>query len=60
MKSRIVWTLAAACVLVIAYTSLGWAGEPISVGLSAPLTGNYSEYGTNWKKAMDILKKCII
>jgi branched-chain amino acid transport system substrate-binding protein len=30
------------------------AGEPIQVGLSAPLTGNYSEYGTNWKKAMDI------
>lgn len=30
------------------------SGEPIQVGLSAPLTGNYSEYGTNWKKAMDI------
>ncbi len=30
------------------------SGEPILVGLSAPLTGNYSEYGQNWKKAMDI------
>ena len=31
-----------------------WTGEPISVGLSAPMTGNYAEYGNNWKKAMDI------
>ncbi len=36
----------------IAATS--WSGEPISIGLSAPMTGNYAEYGNNWKKAMDI------
>lgn len=48
-------------VLLVAILALGTAavvpagaGEPISIGLSAPLTGNYSEYGTNWKKAMDI------
>jgi branched-chain amino acid transport system substrate-binding protein len=54
MKNRVVWVMVAACVLVVSCTFLGWSGEPISVGLSAPLTGNYSEYGTNWKKAMDI------
>jgi branched-chain amino acid transport system substrate-binding protein len=54
MKSRVVWVRVAAWALVMFCTSLGWSGEPILVGLSAPLTGNYSEYGTNWKKAMDI------
>ena len=54
MKSRVVWVTVTAWALVMFCTSLGWSGEPISVGLSAPLTGNYSEYGTNWKKAMDI------
>ena len=54
MKNRWVGVIAAAFVLVISATSLGWSGEPISVGLSAPLTGNYSEYGTNWQKAIEI------
>jgi len=31
-----------------------WSAEPIFIGLSAPITGNYAEYGNNWKKAMDI------
>jgi branched-chain amino acid transport system substrate-binding protein len=39
---------------VLAGGPLAWSGEPISVGLSAPMTGNYAEYGNNWKKAMDI------
>jgi branched-chain amino acid transport system substrate-binding protein len=40
--------------LLVSAVSPGWSAEPIHVGLSAPLTGNYSEYGNNWKKAMDI------
>jgi branched-chain amino acid transport system substrate-binding protein len=40
--------------LLVSTVSPGWSAEPIHVGLSAPLTGNYSEYGNNWKKAMDI------
>ena len=31
-----------------------WGAEPIYIGVSAPLTGNYAEYGQNWKKAMDL------
>ncbi len=31
-----------------------WAAEPIYIGVSGPLTGNYAEYGQNWKKAMDL------
>ena len=54
MKSRWVGVICAAVALVISTASLGWSGEPISVGLSAPLTGNYSEYGTNWQKAIEI------
>lgn len=54
MKSRVLGTAVIATALVVAGASLGWSGEPIQIGLSAPLTGNYSEYGTNWKKAMDI------
>src|SRR5512144_694699 len=54
MKRRVLGGVLAALVLVALGVLPGWAGEPIYVGLSAPLTGNYSEYGTNWKKAMDI------
>jgi len=50
-------------VLRILLVWLGWllvagvpasSAEPIYIGLSAPITGNYAEYGNNWKKAMDI------
>ena len=54
---RSLWALVVVAA-VVGFAPAGWAGQasgdPISVGLSAPLTGNYSEYGTNWKKAMDI------
>ena len=40
--------------LLPAAASLAWGAEPIFIGLSAPITGNYAEYGNNWKKAMDI------
>jgi len=54
MKHRLFGTVLVALALVTLSVLPGWAGEPILIGLSAPLTGNYSEYGTNWKKAMDI------
>ncbi len=54
MKSTWFGTVGIALALVALGVSAGWGGEPILIGLSAPLTGNYSEYGTNWKKAMDI------
>jgi len=30
------------------------AAEPIHVALSAPLTGNFAEYGQNFRKAIDL------
>jgi branched-chain amino acid transport system substrate-binding protein len=54
MRSKWAGVIVAAFVVALSVASVAWSGEPIYVGLSAPLTGNYSEYGTNWKKAMDI------
>ena len=54
MKRRVLGGVLAALVLVALGVLPGWAGEPIYVGLSAPLTGNYSEYGTNWQKSIQI------
>jgi len=48
------WILVALAAMVLAGAPRAWSAEPISVGLSAPMTGNYAEYGNNWKKAMDI------
>jgi branched-chain amino acid transport system substrate-binding protein len=36
------------------FASPGLSAEPIYVGLSAPLTGTYAEYGQNFKKAMTL------
>lgn len=46
-------------VVFIIVASLLWAGaafsaDPIYIGVSGPMTGNYAEYGQNWKKAMDL------
>jgi branched-chain amino acid transport system substrate-binding protein len=54
MKRGLLGTVLVTLALVAAVVSPAASGEPILIGLSAPLTGNYSEYGTNWKKAMDI------
>jgi ABC-type branched-subunit amino acid transport system substrate-binding protein len=32
------------------FASPGLSAEPIYVGLSAPLTGTYAEYGQNFRK----------
>jgi branched-chain amino acid transport system substrate-binding protein len=34
--------------------TIGWGAEPIYIAVSAPLTGNYAEYGQNWQKAMNL------
>ena len=31
-----------------------WSAEPIHIGVSAPLTGNFAEYGQNWQKAINM------
>jgi branched-chain amino acid transport system substrate-binding protein len=31
-----------------------WAADPIHIGLSAPLTGNFAEYGQLFQKAIDL------
>ena len=42
------------CVCVLLTLSPVFAGEPIYIALSAPITGNYAEYGANFKKAIDL------
>jgi len=44
--------LAAAAVL--AGAPAAWSAEPIHIALSAPLTGNFAEYGQNFQKAIDL------
>jgi branched-chain amino acid transport system substrate-binding protein len=31
-----------------------WSADPIHIALSAPLTGNFAEYGQNFQKAIDL------
>lgn len=31
-----------------------WANDPVYIALSAPITGNYAEYGTNFKRAITL------
>ncbi len=39
-------------VLVLAFAGIIWAGsDTVKIGLSAPITGNYAEYGENFKIA---------
>jgi branched-chain amino acid transport system substrate-binding protein len=47
--------------VLLAVTSLAagaapaaWAADPIHIGLSAPLTGNFAEYGQLFQKAIDL------
>jgi branched-chain amino acid transport system substrate-binding protein len=30
------------------------AGEPVTIGVSGPLTGQYAQYGAQWKKGFDL------
>ena len=52
MKKTFKTILAIAFLLLPA--AMGWSADPIYVAVSAPLTGNYAEYGQNWQKAMNL------
>jgi branched-chain amino acid transport system substrate-binding protein len=54
MKIKLLGMFLVALATALAAAPPSWSGEPIYVGLSAPITGNYAEYGNNWKRAMDI------
>lgn len=49
---------AAGVLMVLAMGLVAWASpaasEPIHIALSAPLTGNFAEYGQNFQKAIDL------
>jgi len=52
-------SLAFAVLLAVAMSPGGgapaaWAADPIHIGLSAPLTGNFAEYGQLFQKAIDL------
>ena len=32
----------------------GTAGQPITFGVSGPLTGDWAQYGAQWKKGFDL------
>jgi branched-chain amino acid transport system substrate-binding protein len=51
---RIPGVILVALALLLWSGALAWGAEPIYIGVSGPLTGNYAEYGQNWKKAMDL------
>lgn len=52
MRMRTLAVALAAGLAAVASSSL--AQEPIVIGLSAPLTGDYAEYGNNFKRAIDL------
>ena len=57
MKASLRLTILGA--LVVALALLGaapaaWSADPIHIALSAPLTGNFAEYGQNFQKAIDL------
>jgi branched-chain amino acid transport system substrate-binding protein len=54
MIPRLCRSLLAAAVLAALIAPVARAAEPIHVGLSAPLTGNFAEYGQNFQKAIDL------
>jgi branched-chain amino acid transport system substrate-binding protein len=41
-------------VAMLAGPPAAWSAEPIQIALSAPLTGNFAEYGQNFQKAIDL------
>jgi branched-chain amino acid transport system substrate-binding protein len=55
MMKRKVWGMILTIfTLLLTSGGLVWGADPITIGVSGPLTGNYAEYGQNWKKAMDL------
>jgi branched-chain amino acid transport system substrate-binding protein len=40
---------------VLGLSRSGWAADPITVGVSGPLTGPNAEYGAEWKRGFDLV-----
>lgn len=49
-----VFALILAAMLVVSVVAPARAAEPIHVALSAPMTGNYAEYGQQFQRAIDL------
>ncbi|MCX5917065.1 MAG: ABC transporter substrate-binding protein [Deltaproteobacteria bacterium] len=54
MKSKFGKVMMVFFAVLVLSGGIVWGADPIYIGVSAPLTGNYAEYGQNWKKAMDL------
>ncbi len=52
------WMTAIAAITLLAAPGAAWAeaatGEPITIGVSGPLTGQNAQYGAQWKKGFDL------
>jgi len=53
-RRLLVQALALAVLVIGAAAPAAWSADPIHIGLSAPLTGNYAEYGQLFQKAIDL------
>jgi hypothetical protein len=47
-------SLSLALLVIAASAPAAWSVDPIHIGLSAPLTGNFAEYGQLFQKAIDL------
>ncbi len=57
MKTSLRTTVVGALVTALALLGAApaaWSADPIHIALSAPLTGNFAEYGQNFQKAIDL------
>ncbi len=54
MKTKTLTLLITAVTLPLMVVPAGWGAEPIHIAVSAPLTGNFAEYGQNWQKAINM------
>ena len=57
MKTSLRTTVVGALVTALALLGAApaaWSVDPIHIALSAPLTGNFAEYGQNFQKAIDL------
>jgi branched-chain amino acid transport system substrate-binding protein len=44
----------ATCAPLAARSAEAPAGDPVIVGVSGPLTGQYAQYGADWKRGFDL------
>ena len=51
---KTVWAPVLALAILLSFSTSALCADPIYLGLSAPITGNYAEYGQNFQKAMSL------